>query len=259
MAELHDKMRDLSQQLAELRAKLGEVSSEYAELNSIMAPFAARFRREVLQYHDALLAVQREIADLKAVKGDYIARDAGEVISPLSRFFEDYAPVQEQFDRLQRGKESLGLSDLDLPPASPKLKQYYAEVVAKNHPALADTPAERERRRSTMQKANEAFIRRDEVTLHGMARLQRERSNLPAIVDERVVNDLRDEAHALETLIGKLEGQVFELRYGVFAKIKAYADQAQAEGQDLLQQLNREVRRDLQQAQQELSALKASR
>jgi hypothetical protein len=259
MADLHEKMRDLSQQLAALRAKLGEVSSEYAELNSVMAPFAARFRREVLRYHDALLAVQREIADMKALKGDHIARDAGEVASPLSRFFEDYASVQEQYDRVWGGKEGPSFSGPDLPPASPELKQYYAEVVAKNHPDLADSPAERERRSSTMQKADEAFVRRDEVTLQGMAGLHRERSNLPAIVDERVVKHLRDETHALETLIGKLEGQVFELRYGVFAKIKAYADLAQAEGQDLLQQLNREVRRDLQQAQQELSALKASR
>jgi hypothetical protein len=259
MADLHQEMQELSQQIAEFKKELGRVAGGIAELESVLGPFMARFQQEVLRYHEALVSVQREIADLRAMRGDRGAKGAGEISSPLDRFSEDYVSVEEQYQRTWKGKEVPKFAGAEgLPPASPKLKAYYAEVAASLHPDLVDAPAERERRRELMQKANQAYVRRDEISLHALASAQRERSSLPAIVDERVVEQLRDQVFALEELITRLEGQHFEMRYGTVAKIKAHADAAEANGQDLLQELSIEIQDKLRLAQERLAALKAS-
>src|SRR5574341_58762 len=260
MSALHEEMGLLSQRLAELKARLGEVASQHAEISADMLPFAARLQKEVLRFHDALVAMQREIADLKAMQGMSDALDAGDVQSPLKRFLPQSGPlsVQEQYDRVWRGKTVPKYAGPDMPPASKELKQHYAEVVAAYHPDLAQSPAERGKRSEEMERANTAYVRRDQITLHGMAMLVSNRSNLPAIVDERVVRQLREQAHAMEQLIGKLEAQTAEMMYGDVARIRAYADVAKADGQDLIAELSSEIQADLRRTRDELIALKGN-
>ncbi len=260
MSDLNRQMAELSRRIAELEARLGEVAGEHTELTHAMAPFLARYRKEILPYQEELNNVRREIADLKVILGDQGAKRSRGAERLTSFLPEDYVPVQEQYERVWKGKGSprpQDPRDPDMPPASLSLKRLYGEVVARVHPDLADTPIERARRRRLMERVEEAYLRRDKRSLEAMADAHRERSNLLAIVDEKAVKELEDRVFLLEELIHRLEGESFELRYGDIAKVKARADQASAEGRDLLRELSAELQRDLRQAQEELAGLRA--
>jgi hypothetical protein len=259
MVSLQEQMSTLSKQIARLEDRLAEVCGDVAELESVLAPFLARYQKEVLRYHQELVRVQREIADMRIVLGDRATAGPGLAESPLNRFAnEDYVPVQEQYERVWKGKRPPKPTDpRNLPPASPALKEAYRQVVAKIHPALAKTTSEQKRNKELMEKANQAYVRRDEVTLRATAQALSRQSNLPAIVDEKVVKELRDRAYMLEQLIFKLEGESFELQHGAVAKIRAFAEQAEAQGRDFLLELKAELQATLKEAQRERVRLKS--
>jgi hypothetical protein len=259
MSDLHEQMGRLSKQVAELETRLGEAAGNLAELTSIMAPFLARYQDSILHYYDELVQVQREIADLRAARGDRSAVSAGQARSPLDRFLDQNVPVDVQYARTWQGKKAPKLDGpQNLSPVTPDLKQMYAKVVAHLHPGLADTRAERERMRSLMSKANEAYVRRDVVSMQAMVDAYCTHTNLPAIVDDKVVRYQQDRIQRIEVVIGKIEGQYFDLRYGLPAKIKANAELTWAEEKrDLIAELSGEIRQQLQEAQSELITLKS--
>ena len=259
MSDYDDKTNRLGRQIAELEDRLAEVAGEVADLNSVMLPFFAEFQRDVLRYHKALLTVQREIADIHALKGILDARGIGEVDSPLKRFSEDYASVQDQYNRIYKGDipEQIDFT-AHLPPASERIKKYYKQVVIKHHPGLKEDKTEKKKARKTMERANTAYVNRDEITLASMASISTERSHLPAVVDQDVKKHLRDRSYMLDEVIGKLEAQQFEFRYGELPKIKMYAEHAQKQGRDLLKELSVEIQDKLRQEHEELKRLKIS-
>jgi hypothetical protein len=258
MADTQQQIAELSEKLAGLQASLGALSGEVAELNTIMAPFMARYQLLIWPYYDALANVQREIADLRVEKGDKSAIGRGEASSPLDRFFEE-AGVQEQYERSWQGKKATRpTGPLNITYAPEEIKQLYAEVIGYLHPELAEDKAERDHRRQLMVKVDEAYVRRDQPSLDAVAEMYRNRRNLPGQAAEDVIQGLRDRVVLMETAIAKVEGQKFELRHGLIAKIKAYAEQLWAdEKRDLLNELGQEIQRSLNEAQAELDALRA--
>ncbi len=259
MSDLSREMADLSQQTAQLTDRLGEVAGELAELNSISASFVARFQREVLPQHEKLVSVRREIADLRAIQGSVGARASAEIDSPLHRYLVEDQSVLAQYERVWEGKVAPTPTTPEdvFSPASKELKQLYARVVAKLHPGLSDVPAESSRRQNMIKKVDEAYVRRDMVSLRALADAYHDRSNLPAIVDENTVKQLHEHVYALESLIAELEGQAFELRHGKMARLRGHAEHAQAQGKDFLRDLSEEIQRDLRRAREELESLRA--
>lgn len=259
MTDLHQQMAQLSKQAAVLEERLGEVAGNLAELTSVMAPFLARYQDRILRYYDELIQVQREIADLRAARGDRKAVSAGQARSPLDRFVDQNISVDEQYARVWKGKKTPKLEGpRNLPPVAPELQQLYTQVVARLHPDLAVTRAERERLRSLISKANDAYVRRDMGSLRTMAGVYCAPTKLPAVVDDRVVVELHERIQMLEMLVNKIEGQYFDLRYGLPAKIKAHAELTWAEEKrDLIAELSREIRQQLQEAQSELVTLRS--
>ncbi|MBN1313794.1 MAG: hypothetical protein JXB30_20495 [Anaerolineae bacterium] len=259
MTDLHQQMAKLSEKVSELEAHLGEMAGNLAELTTIMAPFLARYQDNILHYYDKLIRVQREIADLRAAQGDLDAVSPGQAVTPLDRFTDQNIPVDEQYARMWEGKKTPRLDGpQNLPPAAPELKQLYTKVIARLHPDLASTRSERARLRSLTSKANNCYVRRDMSALRTMADIYCEQSSLPAIVDEKVIKELRGRVQMLEMLITKIEGQYFDLRYGLPAKIKASAELVWAEEKrDLIAELSAEIRQYLREAQAELITLKS--
>ena len=118
MIDLHKQMAQLSQQAAGLEERLGEVAGNLAELTSVMAPFLARFQDRILRYYDELIQAQREIADLRATRGNRSAVSAGQARTPLDRFTDQNIPVDEQYARAWQGKKAPKLEGpQNLPPA----------------------------------------------------------------------------------------------------------------------------------------------
>jgi chromosome segregation ATPase len=257
--DLQQQMSRLSEQIDDLEGQLGEVAGEHAELSSAMAPFLTRYRQEVLRYQEELAAAQREVADLRVMLGDQEARNSSRSAS-ASPIDDEFLSVEAQYERVWKGKKPpppTDPRDPNMAPANPALKKLYGKLVANLYPALADTPAEQTRRKGLMRQVSEAFVRRDRRSLEAMADSQRDRSNLPALVDPKIVRQLEERAILLEELIHRYEGESFELRYGDIARLKAQADQAEARGQDFLAQLNHEIRQELQGAQRMVAELRA--
>ncbi len=249
----------LAQQVADLEGRLGEVAGELVELTFQLAPFLARYRREVLTAHEELVELQRRIADLRLARGDRAAQSAARANTPLSRLVEveSYPSVQAQFERTWASKQPLRAGDIlentALPPSSAAIKALYAEIVARLHPDLTLNEDERERRRELIRGVNRAYLNRDQVSLEAVADAHRPRHNLPAVVDEQAVEDLRQRAFLLEQTIARLEGKVYELRHGDAARVMAFAAAAQAEGHDLLSELNQAIQREIEEARQQLT------
>jgi hypothetical protein len=259
MPQEQQQISDLGGKISELEGKLASVSGELAELNQIMLPFMTRYRQMILPYYDQLVAAQRDIADLMVEQGDRSASEPGDAKSPLDQFFEGPS-VQEQFDKAWQVKQQAKpTGPLNLNVATPQLKDMYRKVAALMHPILADTQQEKERRRQLFYKIDEAYVQRNEMTLQAMVDSFDERSYVPAIASSGdPVTNLRDRVVGLETAVGVLEGQYYDLRYGPMAKLKAFAEQAWAEQKrDLLTELSQEIQAQLRGAQAQLEMLKA--
>jgi hypothetical protein len=257
------QMAALSRQIAAQERRLGELAGELAEMKHVLGQLLGRYRREVLRYHQQLVETQREIADLRLMMGDRAARAAGDAKTALSSLIENegYASVQEQFERVWRGKRPPRPEDIweaaDLPPAQEEIKVLYAEIAAAAHPALAESAQDYARRVQIFSRANQAYVARNRPALGAIAAAHRGDSRLPVLVDEREVRRMRAHAAALEQLIVRLEGQVYDLRHGDVAKVMAYAQAAEKQGVDLIDQLGSELRGELARAAEELDQLKA--
>jgi hypothetical protein len=251
-------MTNLSRQIAQLETRLGELAGEIAELRAEMDPFVARYRTEVLVYQEEMAQVEREIADVKAILGDRQALGSRGPNPALDFLPKNYVPADEQYRRVWKGGgPAKPTGPKNLTPATLTLKKLYAEVIALLHPELAHDPREYQRREALMRKINDAYVQRNEPALQAMLDAHKDRSNLPALVDERVLKELRNQITDMEVLIGKLEGEHYELRYGEVAYAKAEADRIAPSGRDLIAEIRRDLQHNLMQARQELADLKA--
>jgi TolA-binding protein len=258
MADLSQQMASLSRQISQLETRLGELSGDIAELRLDMDPFLKRYRTEVLDHEEELVKVEREIADVKATLGDRDARSRRASNAAFDHLPENYVSVDEQYRRVWKGESpARPTGPRDLPPATLTLKKLYAEVIALIHPQLTHDPRERERRNVFLEGVNEAYIRRNQPALQAMLDAHKNRSNLPAVVDESVVKQLRDQIVDMEILIGELEGDHYELRYGEMAQAKAEVDKAALADRDLIAEMNATIKRNIAQAKQELADLRA--
>lgn len=256
MADTQQQIAELSAKISTLQGQLAELCADVAELNQIMAPFLARYQQMIWPYYEELANIQREIADLRAAKGDRSAVNRGEARSPLDRFFDD-PTVQEQYDRAWGKTAARAEVIQNKPPAPDAIKALYGEVVGYLHPELTEDVSERDRRRQLMGKVDDAYVRRDQPSLEAVAEMYRVRSNLPAHAPEDVLEHLRERVMTLEVAIGKVEGQRYDLRYGMMAKIKSYAEQMWREQKrDLLSELSQEIRQSLSAAETELDSLR---
>lgn len=256
MADTQRQIADLSAKVSTLQAQMADLCADVAELHIIMAPFLARYQQMIWPYYESLAKTQREIADIRAARGDRSAINKGEARSPLDRFFDDQG-VQAQYERSWSKTAARTEVIQNKEPAPDQVRQVYAEVVGYLHPELSDDPSERDRRRQLMGKADDAYVRRDLPSLEAVAEMYRVHSSLPGRAPEDVIEHLRARVMTLEVAIGKVEGQRYDLRYGMIAKVKSFAEQMWKEQKrDLLSELSQEIRESLNNALEELENLR---
>jgi hypothetical protein len=259
MVDLPEQIRNLHAQIDALEARLGEVCGQYAEITTELAPFLTRYRDEVVRYHKALLMAQREVADVRTYLGDKGSKHGGEGRSPLDEFLKSEAlTVEEQYDRVWGGKEGTPLTALtsSMAPASDEVQTLYGKAVAKLHPDLAPSTSERRDRVAMFNQVNRAYLRRDVNTLRMAVDATTPKSNLPAVVSDEIVKDMRNRIYDLEELIARIETQTFDFHYGEVAKVHAHAQRAEAQGSDFIAELSAEIQRALRRTVEELAQLK---
>lgn len=260
MPDLSRQISDLSEQIAALERRLGEVCGNYVEITTAMAPFLTRYRAEVIRYHRALVLALREVADVRAYRGDHEALNSGEVQSPLERILLlPGMSVQEQYERSLKAADAPNRpsSEPELPSTSRAVSQLYARCVATLHPDLTDDADERRRRVRLFNEVNAAYLRRDESALRLIADDLQQPTNLPALVDDSLVDEMRDRVYDLEALTERIEGQYFDMRYGDLARVRAYVQEAEAEGRDLIALLSEDLQAKLRATVEELAQLKS--
>lgn len=260
MSTLESLVADLSDQVEQLETRFADLAGDLAELRTIMGPFLARYNALIMHHQEKLALIQREIADRKTLTGDRQAGDAGQVESPLDRFVGDKT-VQSQFEETWGSGKKLKdhLKELsERNPASPELKGLYKTVALNSHPALGNTKIERERRRQLMLKIDDAYVQRNLFSLKTVVASYPDPRELPTVADPNAVEILQDRILTLEAAVAEVEGQRYELRYGVVAKIKLQAERLwAAEKRDLLSELSAELQRILRYSELELEQLQS--
>ena len=103
MADLNRQMVNLSKKINVLEKKLGESSAELAELRVVLAPFLARYKK-VLNQHERLVEILRELNDARSIQGDQGAKQPGDAETALTRLLygRDIIPGQGMPSRLKR-------------------------------------------------------------------------------------------------------------------------------------------------------------
>jgi hypothetical protein len=262
MADQSEQIRSLNKQITTLEARLGEVCGEYAEVTTELAPFLTRYRDEVVRYHKALLMAQREIADVRAYLGDKGSKHGGEGRSPLDDLLKREAPtptVEQQYERAwgnNQEDDSVAALTSSMAPPSAEVRELYSKAVAKLHPDLVSGKAERRSRIALFNQVNRAYLRRDVDTLRMAVESTTLQSNLPAVVNDQIVKEMRTQIYTLEELIARIETQTFDFHYGEVAKVHAFAQRAEAEGKDFIGELSEQLQRTLRRTVEELAQLK---
>jgi hypothetical protein len=260
MADLHEQIRSLHGQIDALEARLGEVCGAYAEITTELAPFLTRYRDEVVRYHKALLMAQREIADVRTYLGDRSSKHGGEGRSPLDDLLKREAPsVEQQYDRVwgeNQDEEGVAALNSSMKPPSAEVLALYSKAVSKLHPDLAPSTAERRNRVAMFNQVNRAYLRRDVNTLRMAVDATTPQSNLPAVVNDQIVKEMRNRIYDLEELIARIETQTFDFHYGEVAKVYAFAQRAETEGKDFIAELSEQIQRTLRRTVEELAQLK---
>jgi len=248
----------LRQKQAEER--FGKVYAEFVDQRAFMAPFLVRYRRDILVHQEALLSVQRDIADLRVQLGDSLAREAGGVESALTQLAEVDMSVQAQYERAwSGGNRGVNATGPEAPP--PEVLEAFVQIAAKAHPELSSSPAEKGRRRVVIEHANAALLRRDLRELRRiLGTLEERESSAVAIYDDAAaLNRIRDHIFDLDTLTARFEAYVFELRHGDPARVLAESTRLQSQGRDFVQELANTLKEEVDRARAELARLRTQR
>ena len=256
------QMKSLASSIARLEMQLGKVAGQMAELSKTIAPFLARYQRDVLRYHQEVAVLQREIMDLRGMIGDSDALAPGEAESPLNKIlatdYEGIPSVEEQYRRIQEGyKGVFGPESETLPPASEAVKRLYGKAISLTHPDLARTLKERKQRAPLVNRVNTAYLKRDEMTLQIVVDSYTPQSNLPIHANHSYADEMRQQALKLEQLIQRLEGQLYDVQHGDVARVWSQAQEAKNEDRDLLSELSTQLQELRSAKQRERDELRA--
>lgn len=254
------QLEALMQRQKQAEERFGNVYAQYVDQRAFMAPFLVRYRRDILVHQEALLAVQRDIADLRVQLGDRNAREPGSVESTLTQLGEVDMSVQAQYQRAwSGGNRGVNATGPEAPP--PEVVATFVTIAAKAHPELSSSPAEKGRRRVMIEHANAALLRRDLPELRRILGTLEERdSSAVAIYDDvAVLNRIRDHIFNLETLTARFEAYVFELKHGDPARVLAESNRLKSEGRDFMRELASTLKEEVDQARAELARLRLQR
>ncbi len=240
--ELSRKQADL----ATLETELAQRELDLATLHGELRALEARYLRIVGTRYAALDELEAEIAETQA-RQRY--KDPG---------------AQERATRARaQAQESAQATGATFEPAqatefkpSDELKKLYREVAKRLHPDLATEDEERARRTELMAEANRAYEEGDEARLRAI--LHEWESSPESVKGEGpgadLVRIIRKIAQAEERL-KVIDSEMTELRASDLYRLKVKADEAQAEGRDLLAEMAAQVDQEIAVAEKRLAEL----
>jgi len=221
------------EELALLQATLAERELFLTNLQAELSAFEGRYLRQV----GTLYA---ELDEWNAKIAESLADEEG---TEESRSAAAQARTQaEESDSAVHG-DAAKVQEF-LPSA--ELKALYREVAKRVHPDLATDETDRHRRDHLMAEANVAYQRGD---ADGLRRILDEYESSPESV--RGAGIAADLVRAIRQIkqvrnrISQIELEIESLIDSDIAKLRAKADEARAEGRDLLSEMSDDVRRTI--------------
>jgi hypothetical protein len=247
-------------ELAQIRIVLADRELFLANLRAEFAAFERRYLREI----GTLYA---ELDDWSDKLADWLSKnlDAGS-----DEYGEWDAKIAELAGEEQRQRESRPASGRraarvhpavdedehaeDFRPSS-RLKSLYREVAKRVHPDLATDEADRHKRELLMKEANDAYQRGDQEALR---RILEDYENSPESVQGRgIAADLvrvTRQIKQVNTRLLQIERDITAVMNSSVGKLKSNADEAFAEGRDLLAEMAADLRRRIAIKRRDLAA-----
>jgi len=231
------------EELTAVRAALAERELELADLRSGLAAFEGRYLRQVG-------CVYAELDDWRAR-----LRSVEAQLDPSSTAQQEADRAREQARHTHDAAHGEASRVVEL-NSSPELKRLFRETAKLMHPDLAADDADRERRTKFMAEANRAYRAGD---IEMLQRILNEFSDDPDVhlgegIGAELVRIIRQISQARERL-NVIEQEVAKLNQSEIGQLRREAEEAQALGRDLLAELEKTVRQQVQNVKKEYEAL----
>lgn len=233
-----------------LEAELAQQELDLQTLRTEIAQFHVRYLRTVGVKFAELDDLEAEIAELSTpprMAAGRVDDDHPEAEAARERARE----TKRQIHAAQAGPEPIGFTPSD------DLKRLYRQLAKQVHPDLAVEEPERERRRFVMAEINEAYENAD---LDRLRELFRQWQVSPENVEGEgtgadLVRIIRQIAQIQERL-RFLAQEVASLEQADLYRLKRKADEARADGRDLLMEMTEELKGQIEKARLRRDRLK---
>jgi len=231
------------EELAAIRVTLAERELELIDFRSQLAAFEGRYLRQV----GTLYA---ELDDWKARISELRAR-----LDPSPAANARAEETREQARQTYEEAHGTASESRDFEP-SPELRRLYREVAKRIHPDFATDPADRERRTRFMAEANRAYAAGDAEALRRI--LDEYQDGADAVEGEGIgaelVRIIRQISLAKDR-VAAIERELVTLRQSEIASLMKQAEEKQRDGGDLLAELEKSVRGQIDATRKEYEAL----
>ncbi len=230
------------EELAAIRATLAERELELVDYRSQLAAFEGRYLRQVGTLYAELDEWKARIAELRAR------------LDPSPTANARAEETREEARRTYEEAHGTASETHDFTP-SPELKKLYREAAKRIHPDFATDPADHERRTRFMAEANRAYEAGDAEALRRI--LDEYQDGADTVEGEGIgaelIRIIRQISLARER-VAAIERELASLRQSEIALLKKQAEEREQEGRDLLAELEKSVRGQIDAARKEYEA-----
>jgi septal ring factor EnvC (AmiA/AmiB activator) len=228
-------LETLRARVSELEVTLDARRAEIAEARASLETFRIRYRQQVGLLHEELDDLEIKIAEVE--------------LGELNRRLDEAGRAPEE--------SSAPASAEPVPRfTSDAVRRLFREVAKSIHPDLTSDEAARARRHALMIEANRAYALGDEEQLRSILVAWESSPEAVQGIDEDAMRQrfVRRIAH-IEAALATLTREREELEATSLWQLKAMVDQAAAEGNDLVGDMVRRLKRDILVAKNRLDAL----
>lgn len=240
--ELDSKLAEL----AELEVVLAQRELDFATLQAELNSFENRYLRAVGTLYAGLDEIEAEIAE-------HLARlePGDEAVQARAT----KARAQANQSASATGGPDVFAGKIEFKP-SEDLKKLYRQVAKAIHPDLATDPEERERRQHLMAEANRAYEEGDEARLRAI--LDEWEMGPESVKGEGIATELVRAVRKIAQVrvrLQDLEAEMARLEQSDLYELKARAEEARAEGRDLLAEMAEKVEEQISRSRVRLQAV----
>lgn len=225
---------NLRSRITDLESVLRDRSADVERTKADLAAFKIKYRGEVGLLHEQLDELELAIDEAELGEISKRVEEAGDAAD---------AAVDTPVEVLPRS-------------TTEAVRRLFRDLAKAIHPDLARDELARDRRHSLMIEANRAYALGDEERLRSILQAwenspEAVQGSDPEAARERLIRRLAQ----IEAQLAAFDSELGALRGSALWKLKAMVDEAAARGEDLIAEMVRRLKRDIQRARHRLDAV----